>query len=134
MKAKLLISLAAALLLAGCELGIFGPNVEMWARRPMEPVPIAYANLYAAVERCWGRQGDFAAVRWYVADKIAVNDTGRARGATDGNEITIARDYINADRTVMHEMSHHVSGRGDEIHWDGGRRATCDDASHVDLT
>lgn len=115
------------LLCAGCT-SIFGPEVEHWSKRPLDPVPTRYAELYAAVERCWDHKGDFGAVNWYVADKITVNTTKRARGTTRGDDITIARQFVNNDRTVMHEASHHVTGLGDLIHYDNATRAVCDDA------
>lgn len=114
------------LALTGCN--ILGPDIEHWSQRPLVPVPAAFADLYAAVEVCWGKRGDFGAVNWFVADKITVDGTGRARGTTRGDDITIARDYLDVARTIKHEASHHVSGRGNDIHYKGASRAICDDA------
>lgn len=96
----------------------------------MEPVPEVYAEWYADVEACWGRRGNFAAVNWYVADKITIDTTGRASGATNGDDITIARHRTDSEWTVKHEASHHVSGLGNAIHYaDDPTRAICDGSS-----
>jgi hypothetical protein len=80
------------------------------------------------VAACWERTGDFGAVRWYVADRISLDATKRANATIRGDDITIARAWLDVDRTVMHEMSHHVSGLGNVIHYDGNR-ARCDEGT-----
>ncbi len=69
-------ALLAALLLTGCDLNIFGPDVCYVNRRPLVPVPDVYATWYAETEVCLGMRGDFASVRWFVAD-VCINNQGQ---------------------------------------------------------
>lgn len=103
------------LALVGCT-DLFGPEVEYWEHRPMDPVPAEYATWYAEVEQCLGQVGNFDAVRWFVADSI--RREGRPAGAVleFPATITMTSDYTELRWAVKHEMIHHVTQQGDEIH------------------
>lgn len=117
--------LVATILLAGCDLDAFGPEVEFTNRRPLVPVPTHYATLYAATEQCLGQAGAFAAVRWLVADEIRFE--GRDVVAlTQGDDITMRTDRTDSDMHVRHESAHHITGVGEELHIPGTNWVRCD--------
>ena len=123
--------LAVALTASGCSLNIFGPQIEHWSKRPLVPVPAVYEQWYADVRACWSQRGvtnlhSFQDARWFIADKITMGGGKRARASTTGDDIVITRSYVHIELTVKHEISHHVTGFGDEIHFDSGIRAICD--------
>lgn len=102
-------------LVVGCT-DLFGPEVRFWNRRPMEPVPEQYATWYAEVEDCLGVTGDFGAVEWLVADSIVAHD-GAKRGYLEfPNTITVRWEYLITDYVIRHEIAHHVTQSGDELH------------------
>lgn len=111
------------LALAGCFLG---PEIVYDWREPMEPVPEAYAQWYAEVEACWGASGDFAAVEWFVGEMSNGDPVTVVKETTKGDVITIRSGYELIERTIKHGMSHHVSGLGHQIHYEGANRAYCD--------
>lgn len=111
-----------------------GPDVLYTGREPFTP-PAAYEAMYADVAACWGVAGDFSRIRWFVSSQIdIVGEWEDAAAAIKGDEITIKWGRRDVPLTVMHEMSHHASGRGNEIHYDEGRRALCDDAGNWSRT
>lgn len=114
-------SAALLLVLAGCDLNLFGPDLEYVNRRPMEPVPVEYAALYAETATCLGLADRFEDVRWYVADSVIVN--GRHRGGVleFPNDITMWRKVVGMDWAIRHEMAHHITGIGDALHDDRGQ-------------
>lgn len=121
-------SITATVLLAGCGiLDLNGPDIKYWGGPyRIEPVPEEWAVWYAEVEACWGMSGNFGAIEWYGASRIKYGDRW-ASGLIQGNRITMAS---RMERHLRHEMSHHVSWRGDELHYydEYGRiRVPCDE-------
>lgn len=106
----MLLSLAV---LAGCDVGhIFGPDLRFINRRPLEPVPDWYAAEYAAMEECVGRRGDFAAVRWFVADVVVLGGDRKGAGIELPHDITFDRDHWRNRYAVRHEAEHHIRQNG----------------------
>ena len=98
---------------AGLLLGVFtagcadmGPPSGVVAYVP----PAIYASWWQLTERCSGRIGDFAGVRWYfVPGAASFNLEGQSvAGAwySAGNRIVIAADYVDDGDLVRHEMLH----------------------------
>ncbi len=101
-------------LLPAC--GIIGPSVQAPHLRPLEPIPEVYASWYDHVETCIGQLGNFDAIFWYVADEIFVDGLEKAGILRFPHTITMHSDFVQNPVAVKHEMVHHVSQRGDEIH------------------
>ena len=109
----------ALLTAAGCDLGTGPDDVRYVNRRPMEP-PDIYAEWYAATAECRGVRGDFAAVRWFVADDIRIAARHDA-AVTDGREITIQAYHVAHATVIRHEADHHITREGNGLHLhDGG--------------
>lgn len=112
-------------LLAACA-SLFGPTITIWGGPyPLDPVPEEYRAYYAEVEACWGIAGDFDAIEWYGASRIKYGDQW-VNGLIQGDRITMVS---RQERHVKHEMSHHVSGIGDALHYTdeyGRPRVPCD--------
>lgn len=120
--------LLACVVLAGCALDLFGPDVRYVNRRPMVPVPAVYPQWYMATAKCLAMLGEIDAVRWFVADSIFW-EGGLVPALTSGDEITISVDFAYAwpMLTIRHESAHHITGKGVSLHLpDGG--VVCDGA------
>lgn len=104
------------LVLAGCSLDIFGPDVRYVNRRPLAPVPDAYAGWYAETEDCLGVRGDFDAVRWSVADSIMVDGVPKVGTLDFPNDITMFGRAVHVQWALRHEAAHHITGIGDDLH------------------
>lgn len=123
-------SAALLLVLAGCDLNILGPDTRYVNRRPLAPVPPVYAAWYAITETCLGLRGDFASVRWFVADSVYY-DGRHVLGLTDyPDTITLPAVSLRDVITVRHESAHHIhnhaTGSGGHHTSDGGM--VCDGA------
>lgn len=117
-------SLAVSLLvLAGCDLNVFGPEVDFKNQRPLRPPP-EYAEWYAAVEACRGKKADYSSVRWFVADSITYQGVA-AGGYRSGNDITIRADFLDYMPLVRHEADHQVTDTDVPLHLPDGGTA-CD--------
>ena len=108
----------ALLTAAACDLGsIFGPDdVRYIDRRPMNPVPPEYAELYAATELCLGMSGNFGAVQFFVADEIVMDGHRKAGTLKFPNDLTMWEHLMLTPWAVGHEFSHHITGIGDALH------------------
>jgi hypothetical protein len=104
--------LATTLLVCGC--GILGPDVETPGRRLLEPVPAEYPFWYADVEVCLAASGDFSAANWYVADDVILDGEQKAGVTEFPHDITVTS--ATDQRSVKHEMVHHILQRGNDIH------------------
>jgi hypothetical protein len=114
---------AALLLVTGCDIDLFGPEVLFRNQRQIAPLP-EYAAWYAAVERCRALHGDYEAVQWFAADSI-VHEGGAVAGYQIGHRITIRTDFLRHMTVIRHEVDHHVTRTGNPLHLaDGG--TACD--------
>jgi len=104
--------------------------------RPLEPIPRVYTEWYAMTEACLDVEGDFDSIEWRVADAITSDFKGDIKHFFGifhrPNLITMRRDQVFFEKSVRHEMAHHLVPRR-EIHYDGGRRAICDEGSREEI-
>lgn len=108
--------LLTSLLLTGC---ILAPvDLVVHGERPIVP-RLEYRAWYSAVEDCLGMAGNFDAIEWRAADEILVAGRRRAGVLRFPNTITIRSDAAHLEGVVRHEMVHHVTGLGDELHGPG---------------
>lgn len=113
------------LLTAGC---MMGPEIEYVNRTEMDPPPESYREWYEDTAECLNMPSRWEGLRWFAADSLILDHGGLAYGVTnfETNEITIWRVALLYRQTVRHESAHQISGEGNSIHYDGGRRALCD--------
>jgi hypothetical protein len=106
--------------LASCNTNVFGPDLQFSNRRLLDPLPDWYATEYALMEECVGRRGDFAAVRWYIADVVILGSARLAGAVQFPHDITLAAYSYSNPLLVRHEAEHHIRQRGDDIHLPNG--------------
>ena len=112
--------------IVSCSLNPFGPDVDFVNRHPMDPVPAVYETWYSEAEICLGASGDFASVRWFVADALSIDGIPKAGIFTTPHDITILSTVTDMRRIVKHEIVHHIfPNRGDSLHDERGR-VPCD--------
>jgi len=94
----------------------FGP---VGPRERFIPLPI-YRVWHAAIEACAGRQSDFDAIIWWVADSLAAPPSAGADYETDAtwtppHTITLRRDRTGVEWVVKHELIHDLLQNGDDL-------------------
>lgn len=108
---------------------------EVFGPRPLDPVPARYADWYADVEDCLGIRGDFDRVVWTVADSLK-REGVRIEGVTlPPHEIVFeaaffefAGEHPAYERwKVTHEMSHEITGEGEDLHEGPRNRVPCEE-------
>ena len=102
---------AAVLMLSGCK--AFMPPDAV----PYDP-PASYRALWAEVEACTGRTGNFDELHFYTepGDRVSTTDEGIIGGWTQGTDILIPGDYILIRLVVKHEMIHALGVHGHPQH------------------
>jgi hypothetical protein len=114
---------AALVFLGACDLDILGPEVRFENRLPLEPLR-EYEAWYQAVESCRSSRGDYARIRWFVAEEIMYHGAPVA-AYQSGDRITIRSDFVAYGQIIRHEADHHVTGRDNSLHLPDGTTA-CD--------
>jgi hypothetical protein len=124
---RTLTALLALALLCGCS--VTDLDLTYVNRRPLDPAIVEmYGRWYTEVERCLQLPGDSGSVRWHVADEIVYNGR-RIYGLLKWpHNITIDRVSL-WEPTVPHEIVHHITGTGDELH-DANDRVPCEDTPY----
>ncbi len=109
---RTILALALALPLYGC--GDDNPVASQATRIAMKPHP-AFQQLWAEVQLCSDRTGDFGGIRWFVTTAF---DSAETLGQWNSRrEITIRIDRWNNFQVVSHELLHDLL-RGDGDHRD----------------
>ena len=114
---------AFVLLLVGCTIW----DVEFVNQRPMHPIPDVYPTWYAEIEECVGWSGPgYHRLRFFVADEIVKeHSSDLILGTILDHEVTILAGEEETKFIVVHEFAHHVSGQGNEMHYNDALRERC---------
>jgi hypothetical protein len=103
-------------LLCGCS--VTGPtDREIIGVRAADPALVeSYRPIYAAVEACVGRYGNFDSVRWWVADMIMIDGAAKSGRIEFPSDVIIHVSRVETLTTIRHEMVHHIMQIGNQLH------------------
>ena len=137
---RLILLIILLILLAGCTRSITDvdvPELVMADWVLMDPIPTIYPVWYVEVEVCLAElartplvsefptEGNFPAVNWYTSTLLTLGGRDLGGVLQHPNDITMWTQRITSQRSVRHEMAHHIVGQH-EIHFSNGGRAVCD--------
>jgi hypothetical protein len=106
----------ALTLLCGCSVTDLADR-EIIGTRAADPALVeSYRPIYASVEACVGRYGNFDSVRWWVADMIIINGAAVSGRIEFPSDVIIHVSRVETWTTVRHEMVHHILQLGNRLH------------------
>lgn len=111
-------------LLAGCTSPV-GLEVER-ERVPMDP-PAEYEVWYAEVEACLSLRRGFDRIHWYVVEELRLAGVRYGGWLQFPDDITMDFYHQGHERSVKHEMAHHITQVGDALHYGPDARVPCDE-------
>ena len=130
LKKALLTALTALALLVpvGPAAGQVGPT-SVVGRTAVHPSPV-YRTVFALMETCTGRTGDFDEISWFLAVSMVELGTGRRFAGMysprdPGHTIILDKEYAFRLHYVSHEILHYLYG-GPDVPMDVAQKCLLD--------